>query len=199
LKRYFDKFAFQSITTATMVDYLQQNLFAEYPPQGAKIPLHQWIYEPGLPTLAPRATSPAFKEISENAKAWSEGKVSLRVFHTKRWSTQQWLEFLQVLPSPLPTQKMTQLDRAFHFTNSGNDEILDQWLKMVVHSNYRPAFPRLKQFLLQVGRMKMIKPLYTELMKTPEGRQFALEVYGEARSGYHPIAQTAVDKIVHPQ
>jgi hypothetical protein len=34
------------------------------------------------------------------------------------------------------------------------------------------------------------------LMKTTEGRSFALEVYKQARSGYHPIAQTAIDKIV---
>jgi leukotriene-A4 hydrolase len=199
LKRYFDKFAFQSITTATMLEYLQQTLFAEYPEQGAKIPIQQWVYEPGLPLLAPRAKSTAFEEISENARAWSQDKIPPRALRTRHWSTQQWLEFMQVLPSPLSHKKMTQLDRAFHFTRTGNDEILDQWLKMVVQSNYKPAFPRLKQFLLQVGRMKMIKPLYAELMKTPEGRAFAQEVYAGARSGYHPIAQTAIDKIVRPQ
>lgn len=198
LKRYFDKFAFQSITTQTMVDYLQQNLFAEYPEQGAKIPLQQWIYEPGLPLGAPRAKSTVFEEISENAKAWLDDKITLRALHTKHWSTQQWLEFMQVLPSPLGQKKMAQLDRAFHFTKTGNDEILDQWLKMAVQSNYKPALPRLKQFLMEVGRMKMIKPLYTELMKTPEGKSFALEVYARARGRYHPIAQTAIDKIVHP-
>jgi aminopeptidase N len=198
LKRYFDKFAFQSITTSTMLDYLQQTLFAEHPSQGAKIPLKQWVYEPGLPVTAPRAKSTAFEEISENARAWFAGKVTLRVFRTKQWSTQQWLEFLQVLPSPLDGKKMGQLDRSYRLTKSGNDEILDQWLKMAIQSNYKPAFPRLKQFLLQVGRMKMIKPLYTELMKTPEGERFARDVYAQARSGYHPIAQTAIDKIVKP-
>ena len=98
LKRYFDKFAFQSITTATMLDYLQQNLFAEYPPQGAKIPIHQWVYEPGLPLSAPAAESTVFEEISENALAWADGKLVLSKIKTKHWSTQQWLEFLQVLP-----------------------------------------------------------------------------------------------------
>ena len=77
LKRYFDKFAFQSITTATMLDYLQQNLFAEYPPQGAKIPIHQWVYEPGVPLSAPTAESTVFEEISENALAWADGKMAL--------------------------------------------------------------------------------------------------------------------------
>jgi hypothetical protein len=94
---------------------------------------------------------------------------------------------------------MAELDREFHFTQTGNDEILDQWLKMAIRANYQPAFGRLREFLLQVGRMKMIKPLYSELMQTPDGRRLAREVYAKARSGYHPIAQTAVDKIVGPR
>jgi hypothetical protein len=199
LKRYIDKFAIQSITTATMLEYLQQSLFAEYPQQGAKIPIHQWIYEPGLPLSAPKAESTVFEEISENAQAWADGQLALSNIKTRHWSTQQWLEFLQVLPSPLGKEKMARLDRAFHFTKTGNDEVLAQWLKMVIQSEYEQAFPRLKEFLLQVGRMKMIKPLYAELMKTPNGQKFAAQVYGHARSGYHPIAQTAIDKIVRPQ
>jgi hypothetical protein len=136
------------------------------------------------------------EEVGAQARAWNEGKRKLAAIETKKWSTQQWLEFLQVLPSPLSEKQMRELDDAFHFTSTGNDEILDQWLKMVVAADYKPAFPRLKRFLLEVGRMKMIKPLYAALIKTPSGKQFAREVYLEARPGYHPIAQAAVDKIM---
>jgi hypothetical protein len=94
---------------------------------------------------------------------------------------------------------MESLDRAFHFTRTGNDEILAEWLKLVVRAQYKPAYPRLEQFLLEVGRMKMIRPLYIELLKTPDGRRFALEVYAKARPGYHPIAQTAVEKVLGPR
>jgi leukotriene-A4 hydrolase len=196
LKRYFNRFAFQSITTATMLDYLQQNLFAQFPQQSARIPVQEWVYQPGLPISAPKAVSPQFEQIGLDVNAWNHRQLALSRIDTKHWSTQQWLEFMQVLPSPLPAAKMAELDRAFHFTKTQNDEILDQWLKMVVKSGYEPAFPRLKQFLLEVGRMKMIRPLYTELMKTPKGRQVAVDVYEQARPGYHPIAQTAIDKIV---
>ena len=44
--------------------------------------------------------------------------------------------------------------------------------------------------------MKMIRPLYAELIKTPAGQQFASDVYKEARPRYHPIAQAAIDKIM---
>ncbi|MGA8597712.1 MAG: leukotriene A4 hydrolase C-terminal domain-containing protein, partial [Bryobacteraceae bacterium] len=130
--------------------------------------------------------------------AWHDGKLKLASIDTKHWSTQPWLEFLQVLPSPLTTAQKSHLDHAFHFTKTGTVEIHDQWLKMVVAADYQPAFPRLKQFLLEVGRMKMIRPLYKELMKSPAHSKFAVEVYAQARPGYHPIAQLAIDKIVHP-
>jgi hypothetical protein len=34
-------------------------------------------------------------------------------------------------------------------------------------------------------------------MKTPEGATLARKFYAEARAGYHPITQTAVDKVLH--
>jgi len=52
--------------------------------------------------------------------------------------------------------------------------------------------------LLSLGRMRYIKPLYIELMKTPAGASRARQVYAQARPGYHPIAQIALDKIVQP-
>jgi hypothetical protein len=199
LKKYFDHFSFQSITTTTMLDYLERELFAGSAEKAAKIPIHQWIYEPGLPLSAPKPVSPVLNEVAQKAHAWEQGKVALSSIPTKNWSTQEWLEFLQVLPSPLSEKQMAELDRTYHFTRTGNDEILDQWLKMSVRANYQPAFGRLREFLMQVGRMKMIKPLYSELMQTPDGRRLALVIYAKARNGYHPIAQTAIDKIVGPR
>jgi leukotriene-A4 hydrolase len=196
LKRYFDHFAFQSITTATALTYLQRELFDKHPELAAHIPVHEWVYEPGLPPSAPKAVSERLEAAAKQARDWASGKLSISEITSKQWSTQEWLEFLQVLPEQLSREQMGHLDKAFHLTGTGNDEILDQWLKMVVKANYQPAYPRLKAFLMEVGRMKMIRPLYSELMKTPDGTRFAREVYAQARSGYHPIAQTAVDKIV---
>jgi hypothetical protein len=59
-----------------------------------------------------------------------------------------------------------------------------------------PAYPRLEEYLTSIGRQKLIKPLYEELVKTPAGREQELKIYAKARPGYHPIAQPAVDKIV---
>jgi leukotriene-A4 hydrolase len=67
---------------------------------------------------------------------------------------------------------------------------------MAITADYTPAYPRVESFLIEVGRQKFIRPLYAALMKTPEGQQRARAIYAKARPGYHPMAQTSVDKIV---
>ena len=89
---------------------------------------------------------------------------------------------------------MGELDRALNLTQSGNSEIAFQWLMMSIQNKYEPAYPRLEEFLLSVGRRKFIRPLYQELAKTPEGRERALAIYRRARPTYHPIAVTSIDE-----
>jgi hypothetical protein len=70
---------------------------------------------------------------------------------------------------------------------------------MAVRAQHEPAYSQMERFLATVGRRKYLKPLYTELMKTPEGQQRARRIYRSARAGYHPIAQTTLDAIVNVQ
>ena len=83
----------------------------------------------------------------------------------------------------LDTKRMADLDRAFNLTQSGNSEILADWLLMAIRSGYQPAYPKLDTFLVEVGRRKYIKPLYQELAKTPKGKEHAKAVYAKARPG----------------
>ncbi|HWQ33325.1 MAG TPA: M1 family metallopeptidase [Blastocatellia bacterium] len=196
LKGYFDHFAFQSITTADFVAYLKKNLFEPNPQLAAKVNLDEWLYQPGLPANAPQPKSDAFAKVEAQAGEWLEGKTAAAKLKTKDWSTQEWLHFLKFLPSQLSRPQLEELDRAFNLTKTGNAEIAHEWLLMAIRNKYEPAYQRLEQYLTSIGRQKLIKPLYEELVKTPEGRERALQIYRKARPGYHPIAQTATDKIV---
>jgi hypothetical protein len=93
---------------------------------------------------------------------------------------------------------MADLDAAFHFTESGNAEIVFQWLLMSIRANYHTADARLHDFLLTVGRRKFVRLLYAELVKTPGGKGTAAEIYRLARPRYHPILQASIDAIVGP-
>ena len=59
-----------------------------------------------------------------------------------------------------------------------------------------PAYPRLEQFLIEVGRRKFVKPLFEALVKAPGGLERAKNIYAKARPGYHPITQTTIDAIL---
>lgn len=208
LKSYFNHFAFQSITTDQFVAYLKHNLLDRYPALAARVPVDEWVSKPGIPSSAPKPTSPAFARVEEQGKRWLRGEIAADKIPTARWTTHEWLHFLRSVQdayagvppasstSVSPAARMAELDRAFHLTRSGNSEIEFQWLLMSIRNAYEPAYPRLEEFLTTIGRRKFIKPLYEELAKTPEGKERALSIYRRARPTYHPIAVAAIDEVL---
>jgi len=196
LRSYFSHFAFQSVTTDQALAYLKDNLLRQNPELASRLPLHEWIFEPGLPKSAPKMVSQSLATVKERAQQWLKGELPLESLQTQNWSADEWLYFLCSLPNDLGLGKMQQLDSVYHLTQSKNPEILKQWLLMAIVNRYSPAYPRLEAFLTTVGRRIYIKPLFEELVKTEEGKRFAQAIYSRVRSGYHPVSQAAVDKIV---
>jgi leukotriene-A4 hydrolase len=215
LRSYFNHFAFQSITTEQFLAYLKQNLLDKNPELAARVPVDEWIEKPGIPASAPTPTSPAFARVEEQAQRWLRGEIPVTQIPVATWTTQEKLHFLKFVQSALEPPRSTggpadasgsqlsqterlrlmgELDRTFDLTRSGNSEIAFQWLMMSIQNRYEPAYPRLEDFLLSVGRRKFIRPLYQELARTPEGRKRALEIYRRARPTYHPIAVTSIDE-----
>ena len=197
LRGYFDHFAFQSIRTSDFVSYLNQHLLRSGGETGQpNVPVDEWIYKPGIPVSAPEPSSPVFSKVEQQAQRWINGQVPSSGLQTANWSYHEWQHFLRSLPTPLPKERMAQLDAAFHFSQSGNSEILHQWLLMAIRNDYSQAYPRLEEFLMSVGRRKFLKPLYAELVKTEAGRLRAVSIYRKARPGYHPIAIATLDEIL---
>lgn len=196
LRAYFDHFAFQSITTADFEGYLHDHLLKSDPVAAAKIDVHAWLHEPGLPAGFPEPKAPQFTVVAAAARDWLDGKTAADRLTTQGWSTHEWLHFLQALPLELPPEKMAALDQAFSFTASGNSEISQQWLLMAIRNHYTVADPRLEEFLTTIGRRKFLMPLYGELKKTPDGFARAKAIYAKARPFYHPIAVESVDRLL---
>ena len=193
---YFDQFAFQSITTSDFLQYLKANLLDKNPKLAATIPLEQWIYQPGLPANAPLPISEAFPEVEKQARMWLGGEIRAAALPARSWSTQEWLHFLKSLPQQVDRARLSELDGAFGLTKAGNAEVAHQWLLIAIRNGYEPAWNRLEKYLVEIGRRKLTKPLYEELMKTPQGKERAMVIYRKARPGYHPIAITTLDPIV---
>lgn len=190
LRGYFDHFAFQSITTADFESYLSEHLTVD------AVPVSEWIYEPGLPASARRPASDVFDRLEGQASRWIGGEIAATDLDTAEWTTFEWLHFLGVLPEEVSLGRLGELDRAYELTESGNAEIAHQWLLIAIRNSYRPADSRLERYLVEIGRRKLILPLYAALAETPAGLSRARAIYDRARPGYHPISSDSIDAVL---
>ncbi|HCV41982.1 MAG TPA: aminopeptidase, partial [Bacteroidetes bacterium] len=195
LRKYFDTFAFQSMTTDGFVSYLNGHLLKNDSLLAVRVPIEEWLYKPGLPASYPKVNLEVFGDVEAIAKSFLDGSWTARPT-TIKWSAQELQHFLLVLPRPLTLAQMRELDSNFTFTASKNSEILKEWFLHAISSGYAGAFPALENFLVTVGRLKYLRPLYTELARTPEGVVRAQRIYENARPGYHPIAVRQLDRLL---
>ncbi|HYG62855.1 MAG TPA: M1 family metallopeptidase [Thermoanaerobaculia bacterium] len=195
LRGYFDSHAFQSIDTTRFVALLKRDLLGGNAQRYASLRIDQWIYGPGVPDNAPQPRSTAFAAVDAAVAAFAKGTPAAQL-GTQGWTTHHWLHFLRTLPKPLSREQMADLDAAFKLSQSGNSEILTEWLVRVVENRYDPVYPVLERFLTSVGRTKFLRPIYTAMAKTPAGADMALRIYEKARPGYHAVSRAALEKIL---
>jgi hypothetical protein len=195
LRSYFDRFAFQSITSAVFLADVRANLLDGDAALEERLKLEEWLYRPGLPENAPAVRSAALEAVDAQARAFAAGTPAASL-ETRDWSTQQWQHFLAALPPELTPAQLADLDRAFGFTASGNSEVLFAWLRIAVRHRYEPAMPALERFLTTQGRRKFLRPLYEDLMVSEWGKAEARRLYAAARPLYHAVATTTLDPIV---
>ncbi len=196
LLKYFKHFAFQSITTDQFITYLKDTLLKQYPDKLNMERVNQWVFEPGIPNGAPKPESNAFSSVDDTRSAWLTGKIKAGDIETEDWTVHQWLYFLNNLPKQLSEEQMAALDGAFSLTESKNNEIAHSWLMHVVYNWYEPALPRLHNYLVSIGRNKLVKPLYRELSKTEKGKAFGRKAFNEAKDGYHPLTLKANEEFI---
>lgn len=195
VKGYFKTYAFRSMNTEDFLIYLQDKLLKNDKALIDKIGLEKWVYQPGIPDNCPKVVSERFIAVEKQAAAFEKGQSS-KTLVTKGWSSHEWLHFVRNLPTKLSLTQMTDLDQAFHFTQSGNSEVLSAWLLHVVNNQYAPGYLALETFLVQVGRRKFLIPLYKALLQTPEGKQRAKDIYQKARPNYHYVAVSTIDEMM---
>lgn len=192
LRGYFDHFAFRSITTDTFKTYINKELLV---PENVAMNLDEWIGKPGIPGNVIIPVSGKFNLVDAEIVRWNQGTPA-KDLATAGWGTFEWMHFLRHLPNSQTEKRMDALDAAFHFTASGNSEILAAWLEQCVKNGHAKAYPKLEDFLTTVGRRKFLVPLYQELIATPQGKLLAEKIYARARPNYHSVSVRTVDQML---
>jgi len=196
LRSYFDRHAFQPQTTAGFLADIRANLIRGDQALEAKLQLDQWVYGTGLPDNAVHVRSATLAKIDQTLASVAAG-APIRSIDASRWSTQEWLRFLNGLPRQQSVQRLSELDGTLGLSKSSNAYIRSAWLVLAIGNRYDPAIPSIAQFLPSVGRGLLILPVYAALKAQGDwGLPIARKVYGTARQGYHPTIDAAIDKML---
>lgn len=199
LKDYFTSNSFKTMTTKGFIERLQTQLFDAYQLDIRPEFYEAWIYSPDLPENCPIPVSDKFENVDKALVTWSsnQSKEEMQTsYSSDNWSTHEWLRFIRGLPDSLSIDQMSNLDRAFGFTSSGNSEIFDAWAIHVIANKYEAGYDQLESFLINTGRRKFLMPLYREFVKTPEGTEMARAIYEKARPNYHFVSSSSIDALL---
>ena len=194
IKEYFNSHAFQSITTEDFVKYINENLIKNDKSLADKIKLEDWIYKPGIPSNITTPVSDDFNRIDNIQANWR--KTGIKGLSQKIVSTNERQHFIDYLPEDITVKEMAAIDAEFHFTDKGNYVIKRQWFVPAIRHHYTPAYPAIEAFMIATSRTGSLQTLYKEMVKTPEGKDWAKKIFEKAKPGYHLTTVEAIDNVL---
>jgi len=193
LRSYFDRHAFQPMTSERFLADMRANLIRGDERLAERLDLQEWVYGTGIPDNAVRPDPAAFAGVDRAVRAFNRGGAASRVPYDE-WNTAERLRFLNALPRELSRERLAELDAEFDLSASGNSEVLFAWLDLALGNRYEPAVPAAERFLTTMGRRKFVSPLFETLIGEGDwGRPIAERIYARARPAYHPLTQATVD------
>lgn len=193
LASYFATFAWQSITTETFLDYLDENLLSRYPGIYSREQAAEWLYQPGVPADFQPPEAATLEAATVAAVAFAAGELDLAELDISLWSPQTTVNFIDQLPEGLDADQLAAADTYFGFTASGNAEIARAWFIQVAERRYLPAYPAMEAYLALHGRMRLIVPVYAALVANGQDAELAAELFAGRRESYHPITVKRVE------
>lgn len=195
LKGWFDRHAFQPVTSAMLLADIRANLVKGDNELEQKLMLDRWVYEPGIPPNMVRPPAATFAEQDAKAKDFASGGGPLPREWSK-WSADERLRFLNRLPRSLSKERLDTLANGWKLNSTANMEVRFAWLDLATRNRYEPALTSLEQFLTSQGRGKFVKPLFKTLAAdTAWGKPIAKRIYQKARPLYHPLVTRDLDKL----
>lgn len=192
LKKYFDEFAFKSITTNVFLEYLKTNYLSHF---NNKINIDEWVFQPGIPKDAKIPFSKKFAAIDEWIDKYKKGEQTEKDL-SKDLSAHETVYLIRNLPDSISEKQFQQWTQNYHWSKSNNNEIKAAWLeKAIITGHGKEVLADTENFLLEVGRRKYLEPIYKGL-KEHGLEKDALNIYSKARSSYHYVAVRTLDDLL---
>jgi leukotriene-A4 hydrolase len=156
-----------------------------------------WFYKPGMPPKPPFDDS-MVKVCTYLANKWLEKKAKPfepSLSDIKDWVANQSVVFLEAIQresKQLSIEDARLLIKTYGFETTQNVEVLSRALILRLMKRDEDAFEPVAELLGQVGRMKFVRPLYSELKRCD--LDYAKRVFEKNKDFYHPICRGMVEK-----
>ncbi|MCJ7511906.1 MAG: M1 family metallopeptidase, partial [Anaerolineales bacterium] len=191
---YIQLHAFRSITTEQFLAYLRQNL----PQAFDRVPIEEWIYQPGYPAGGPAFHSAAYDAVEAAAISFlAAGALSKA--QARKWTPDQLVLFLQMLPDCLSPETCRQLDQALDMPHCRRFMTQSLFYSLAIRSGYLAVWPRAEALLLASGSRLSLMRLFRAVAQTHWTRSKARPLYQRARPGYHPLTQLEVERLLRAE
>ena len=199
LKAYFEKYAWQTVTTEDFVDYLKKNLLE---PNDIEFNVDEWIYETGLPQNCVKITSDRLENMKNLAEKINRNPSTatsvLGAMKRGDFITQEWLTFIRALNNDTPVSTLQAIDQQLKFASESNPALKSAWYQLAVKAGYKGIRPDMKAYLLKIGRRWYIEGIYQELHDSGgDDLAWAKEVFNEAQHNYHFVSRSTIQEILN--
>jgi aminopeptidase N len=174
LRAYLATFRFQSIVTQQFLDFLEARL----PGLAARAGALAYVDGEGLPEDAPQPRSVRLTKLRA-AEVEPENPTELLV---------------QLQASPADASRLRDLDARWGLSTRKSLELRHTFVLLLLRAGAPGAVEQARRVLLETGRMRYLRPLYTELAR--QDRAAAQRLYAEAKPGYHHIARAVVEGLL---
>ncbi len=195
LSGWFNDNAFSSRTTAVFLERVRTQL-AKNDDERARMHIDDWAYAPSTPPTT-QPTSKLLAQLDSDVVKLQNGAAPSSV-DTQSFHAMQWVHLLQQLPRTQTAAQMKALDDAWGLnadhSKTSNNEVRFEWLRLVIANHDERSLPVLENYLVTIGRRKLVLPLYEQLATTSWGREFAGRAFERARPGYHPLTIAGVEQ-----
>jgi leukotriene-A4 hydrolase len=200
LRTYIKKFAYQSIDSFQWKDHLCE-YFADKKDLLDTVDFDAWFYGLGMPPVKPVYDMTMAKACQDVYDQWAnadeEAVNQMTSDDFDKLTPLQRIELLNQLwqhDAPLPLYKLDRLSELYHLNETGNNEILLNWIRLAIKARWEPIIELALKFVDSQGRMKYVRPIYRDLNGWSATKTKARDTFLKGRQYMHPITAEMIAK-----
>jgi leukotriene-A4 hydrolase len=188
LRSYIKTFGRKILNTDDFIQY-----FESYFPQAPSVDWQSWLYTPGMPPI----THDFSTKLEDQCRQLAHQSSPITNQQMNSLNAKQIAYLLNLLlnkQSTITYDYIKQIDLDCNMSKYSNCEIRFRWYQLCIRVNYEKSLDDIFQFLQIVGRMKFVKPLYTEFKSSwPEQLPRVRKFFDEHKKYMNPITVKQIE------